>query len=404
MQGLTKAVVLSCRGGSQGDLSVVRTLGREGVPVVVVSEYRDNPARSSRYTTRFHVCPELTRDDEKGLKFLLDLATAEPDPPVLFPTADPDLAMVDRLREPLKERYRLFISRPDLIAAFTDKGRFYDFATAKGFPIPHTIVPRDARDVRRVSESLRFPLIVKPLVPQDWTTPEIKRIVDDKKAVRVDSLAALERLYEAISPHNSRLLIQEYVHGRDDRLYSVHVCVGRAGTPLGVFSGQKIRTYPTYAGIGCFVRSVLVPELVELSLDLLQRVNYTGLALLQFKKDERTGQFKLLEINPRASSWNLLAYACGVNLPFLAYCDSVGRAAQPAPQQTEGRRYLFLEHDVRAFLDYRRHGDWTLFAWLRSLIGRNVYQYLAWDDLAPFLHSLRTHGRRAAKKIGLGSG
>ena len=180
------------------------------------------------------------------------------------------------------------------------------------------------------------------------------------------------------------MVVQEYVPGRDDALFSMHAYMDQDSRPLGVFTGQKVRTWPTHAGIGCFVRSVYVPELVEIGVDLLRRVRYTGLALLQFKRDARDGRYRLLEINARASSWNLLASACGVNLPYLAYRDAVGLPAKEPRRQKEGLRYVSFENDVRAFLDYRRHGEWTWLSWARSLVGRNVYQLLAWDDLKPF--------------------
>jgi predicted ATP-grasp superfamily ATP-dependent carboligase len=388
-------------GGSQGDLGVVRTLGRAGVDVTVVSEYEDSPVRHSRYTKDFRVCPTLTRDDDATLEFLTRLAQEEEDPPVLFPTADPDLALVDRLREPLAQGYRLFISRPEIIASFTDKGRFFHYASAYGFPVPRTVVPGADQDVAEIAGDFHFPVIVKPLVPQTWTTPEVYRLVAGKKAIRVDDADALTGLCQALRPHDPDFAIQEYVHGRDDRLYSVHAFISSAGRPLGAFAGQKIRTYPTYAGIGCFVKSVHMPDLVETGLRLLSAVDYTGLALLQFKQDERSGEFKLLEINPRASSWNLLAYACGVNLPYLAYCDAIGREVEPVAPKFVRRGYLFFDHDVRAFLDYRKHGDWTWPSWIRSLLGRNVYQYLAWDDLAPFIRTLGATARRALRKVGL---
>jgi len=53
------AVVLSCSGAPEGDLNVVRSLGEQGVPVIVVSEYADPPSRLSRYCTEFIQVPDF---------------------------------------------------------------------------------------------------------------------------------------------------------------------------------------------------------------------------------------------------------------------------------------------------------------------------------------------------------
>ena len=129
--------------------------------------------------------------------------------------------------------------------------------------------------------------------------------------------------------------------------------------------------------------------IVESGTRLLRDMGYTGVALLQFKRDERDGVFKLLEINPRASSWNLLPYACGVNIPYAAYSDVVGLPADPMTRQREGVRYIYFGHDRKAFMDYRRHGDCSWSDWLRSLVGRNVYQYFASDDPGPWMTLLK---------------
>jgi predicted ATP-grasp superfamily ATP-dependent carboligase len=194
--------------------------------------------------------------------------------------------------------------------------------------------------------------------------------------------------------------VQDYVPGRDDRLYSLHVYMDRQSRPLAWFTGRKLRTYPTYAGIGCFVESVVVSEIIEPGLAMLRRVGYTGFALLQFKRDERDGSFKLLEINPRSSSWNLLAAACGVNLPHVAYLDAIGEPPASPPAQREGVKYLFFDNDLRAFLDYRRHGDITAWQWLASLRGPKVYQLFAADDLGPFLRDVEAKGQRVWRKLG----
>ncbi len=394
-----KVVVTSCLGGSQGDIGVVRSLGRAGIKVILLTEYATSLSRFSRYVERTVVEPEMTRSRAALKKALLDIAAAEEHKPVLFPTADPDLTLLSELKNELSPHFHEFLSHPQLIEVCLDKGKFFEFSRDLGFPIPNTHCPRNIEEVKEIAGQQSFPAILKPLVPQTWSQPKIQRLVDEKKALVINSAAELCETYEKIATLNSDMAIQDYIPGRDDRLYSLHIYVSRAGEVLGYFTGQKIRTFPTYAGIGCFVRSVYVPEIVDSGIDILRKLNYTGMALLQFKQDSRDGQYKLLEINPRASSWNILAERCGVNLAEIAYRDTLGESVVSRPTQMEGINYLYFGHDFRAFLDYRKHGDWSWFSWLRSLLGPKVFQLWCSDDPGPFWRSQRVFFGRVLKKV-----
>lgn len=393
------AVVLSCDGGSQGDLGVVRTLGRRGVRVLLVSEGRKGASTFSRYVAGHHVVGDFG-DTRRVLSTLAEIARAEKGgKPVLIPTADPDLLLVSEQRDVLGRSFELVTPSRDIVSQCLDKARFFHFALAAGFSIPQTWCPRDASEVEAIGRAARFPLILKPMLPPTWSREPVATLVGHKKALTVHSPAELEARYRTIAELEPGLVVQDYVPGRDDRLYSLHVYMSQASEPLGWFTGRKLRTYPTYAGIGCFVESVSVPEIVADGIDMLRRIRYSGLALLQFKRDDRDGTYKLLEINPRTSSWNLLAAEAGVNLPYIAWRDAVGAPPQAPPVQRDGLRYLYFDHDVRAFWDYRKHGDITLTQWLGSLRGPKVYQLFAADDPSPFLHDLGGKARRLLSRL-----
>lgn len=381
---ISKAVVLSCLGGSQGTLGVVRTLGREGVPVTLVSENRESPVLHSKYCKEKIHTDGLNFNHKETLDILIDYAKRQNEKPLLFPTADPDLAFISRERHELAKYFHLFISSEEIIENFMDKGKFYKYANKMDSIIPRTFIPENIDEVSNVGDKMEYPAIIKPLLPVSWTDVNIQKIVDCKKALIVASKDELIGMYKKIAAYDKGMVIQEYIHGRDDDLYSLHIYMDRNSEPLGYFTGRKIRTYPAYAGIGCFVISVYVEEIIEKGIRMLRQVNYNGLALLQFKKDARSGEFKLLEINPRTSSWNLLAYECGINLPYIAYADTVKIDFQRPGKQVEGVKYLYLKNDVNAFREYWKKGDWTLLGWLNSLRGKKVYQVYAWDDPKPF--------------------
>lgn len=394
-----KCVVLSCLGGAQGELGVVRCLGRMGVHVVLVSEYEHPISRYSKYTREFVEIRGFYSRKDEALAGLIAYAQRQAVKPVIFPTADPDLEFLSQYREQLAPYYHMFVSRAEIIENYTDKGKFSTYALSHGYPIPATSIPDNLDDVVAIADQVAYPVILKPVVPMSWGREEIRRIVNSKKAIRAESKEELLRYYRDIAVYDREMVIQEYIPGRDDRLYSLHVYIDRRGEALGWFVGRKIRTFPAYAGIGCYVISVHLPELVDIGIEILRKVDYTGLALLQFKQDPRTGDYKLLEINPRVSSWNQLATECGVNLPLIAWRDTAGLPVTPQRTQQDGVKYFFFEHDLHAFLEYRREGDCTLGEWLASYRGRKVFQYFATDDLRPWWIETRGLLQRGLGKV-----
>jgi len=398
------AVVLSCLGGSQGDLGVVRTLGREGVRVVLVAEGvsggEDGLAALSRYTAEHHRVPGFGHD--KAVLEVLDrIAQAQGDRgrPVLIPTADPDLDFVTRNRARLERHFAMVSPPAELVGACLDKARFAGWAGVHGLPVPATWRPDGLEEVRAIAQVSRFPLIIKPVYPPNWAREPLVTLVGGLKALTVHDAPSLEQTYRRIAAVDPHLVLQDFVPGREDRLYSLHAYLDAHSRPLAWFCGRKLRTYPVDAGIGCLVESVYIPELVDEGLRALQRVGWTGFALMQFKHDPRDGRFKLLEINPRTSSWNLLAAACGINLPFVAYRDVTGLPPRLPVVQREGVRYLYLANDWRAFLDHWRRGELSPWQWLASLRGVRVCQVLAADDPMPFVHLVRARMARAGRAL-----
>ncbi|MBI3899523.1 MAG: ATP-grasp domain-containing protein [Gammaproteobacteria bacterium] len=387
---LTRAVVLSCKGAAEGDLNVVRSLGREGVPITVIAEYDGAPAARSRYCDEHILLPRFTRNPEILQNFLIDYARQQTDRPVLIPTADPDLLLVSALRTEIEPFYHLPLASAALVDVLTDKRKFASFAVEHGMPVPATHTPLDKDQLYRVLPTLEYPVVVKPSHPQAWPADVFEHLGDNKKALILPNDSALHQACAELFERNLPFLIQEYIPGGDEEHYELHVYLDASSTPRAWFCGQKVRIWPPHAGSGCYVESRYIELMVDAGLQLLREIGFTGLANLDFKRHPISGEFKLLEINPRVSQWNILGSACGVNLPYLAYCHATGHKLPSFARQREGTRYVNLKNDLKAFRCYRRTGEWTLARYLRSLLHiSNVHQYFAVDDLRPFVHELR---------------
>jgi D-aspartate ligase len=122
---------------------------------------------------------------------------------------------------------------------------------------------------------------------------------------------------------------------------------------------------------------------------MVHDLGYSGIAEFEFKKDPLTGEFRLIEINPRSWSWIGITPACDVSLPWIAYADLTGVDSVEYTESTVGNGevvYLKLLADLRNCLhSYRKIGypeyHMGLWAWLKEMSGKKrVYAEFSWDD------------------------
>ena len=382
--GCQPAVVLACAGAPEGDLNLVRSLGEQGVPVIVLGEYADPPSRYSRYCIEFVQVPDFGGHPQELLAALADLSRRHGGPLPVFPSADPDLEALSRLGDATRPYMRSTMADPALVLTLMDKGAFSELATRAGLPVPRTFTPHSLAEAEQGAGMLTYPAIVKPSLPTSWKHPALPRAIRLAKAIVVESPGELMDICRTVAPWGLALILQEYVPGDDAEHYDVHAFIDQHGEARATFCGRKWRIQPPHVGSGCYVESLHEPALEAMVADLLQRIGYRGIANLNFKRHSRTGEFKLLEINARVSQWSILTTRSGVNLPWMAYRDVCGLAQEAPPPRQSGLWYVSGKSDFRAVRGYVREGLWTWGGYLRSLLKRPmVCQVLSLRDPGP---------------------
>lgn len=127
------------------------------------------------------------------------------------------------------------------------------------------------------------------------------------------------------------------------------------------------------------------PQVVELGWQFLRAIDFRGIGSLEFKRDDRDGALKLIELNPRLWQQNALATVSGINFPLLQYRDLTGEAPSPQVAFRVGVRWLDASSDFRSCWSYRQAGILSMRDWLASWRGVRSFATFALDDPAPFL-------------------
>ncbi len=367
-------------GGDYQGLGIARSLGRRGIPVAIVDD-EVSIARSSKYVQQSMRVPTL-RSSEDTVKALHDAARRfELEGWVLFPTREETVAAVAQNRVELARSFRVPTPSWDTVRIAWDKRLTYKVAERLGIDAPKCWFPRSEADLSEIT--CDSPVIIKPAIKEHFF------YATGAKAWRADNPVELLQKYRqatAIIPA-AEVIVQELVPGDGDRQLAYCAFV-KDGEPVGTMTVVRRRQHPSDFGrASTFVETVDLPELEAPSLRLLRAINYYGLVELEFKRDERDGVVKLLDINARTWGYHGLGAAAGVDFPAMLYQDQTGHPVQPC-RARPGVRWARLATDVpNAVRDISRRQLRTT-DYFRSLRGIDVGAVWATDDPLPALAEL----------------
>ncbi|MFC5952193.1 ATP-grasp domain-containing protein [Pseudonocardia lutea] len=304
-------------GGDYQGLGVARSLGRRGIPVRVLDDER-SVSRASRYVQGFHRVPSL-RGERETLSSLEDLRLRWGlDGWVLYPTRDETVAALARHRDDLSRRWRVPVADWRAVQSCWDKRETYRIAAEAGIPHPRTWVLRTASDLAAVHDA--GPFVVKPAIKEHFfyqTGVKAWRVDHPRDLVRV-----VQRATEIVG--DGEVLVQQLVPGGGEEQYAYCALV-RDGRALARMTVRRRRQHPSDFGrASTFVETVDLPHLEEPSLRFLSAIGYQGLVELEYKRDRRDGEFKLLDVNARTWGYHSLGAAAGVDFPYLLFRDQLG--------------------------------------------------------------------------------
>lgn len=366
------AIVL---GGDYQGLGVVKSLGRHGVPTLVLDD-EHSVARYSRYATHHLRVPDLRGEDAIMAALQHALASFDVGGWVLFPTRDEMVATLSRRREQLSASFTVPTPPWEIVEWIWDKRKTYERAAALGIPVPRTWCPSDPAELDDLAAHL--PLALKPAIKERF-------IYETRaKAWRADTPSELRRRFEdglrVVQP--GELMVQELIPG-GGRQQLAFCAYFKDGAAIGRMTARRRRQHPHEFGrASTYVETLDDPGIEEQSSRFLGSLGYYGLAELEYKEDPRDGVVKLLDVNARTWGYHLLGLRAGVDFCHMLYLDQVGKPVEPSCA-VPGMGWIRLATDIpTAAIDLVR-GRLTAGEYLRSLARSNVESVFSRDDWRP---------------------
>ena len=321
----TKRKVLITNADYRTGIAVIRTIGRKGIEVVSASHIARAEGFYSKYCKRKALYTNPDVDLNKFIEDVIDLLKKETIDVVLPVGANTSIPF-SYYKNELQNYTRVPVADYDTIVKAHDKSITTRIAAECGVPIPKTFYPENTETVRELVNKLSFPVVIKARKG----TGIFKFVYSEEELVN----AFIE--YERQSHRNSIIsyytapLIQEFIPRK------IHdVCVlFNGGKVRAALTQIRLKTLPPEGGPGVVNMTTNIPELKEIAIHLMEKLNWHGVAQVEFKHDPRDNTFKLLEVNPKFWGTTGLSIAAGMDFPYLLY-------------------QMALDGDVEATFDYR---------------------------------------------------
>ncbi len=345
---MTPQRILVTDGTQRSALAVVRSLGRAGHTVFVCAPRAPSLAGASRFAFAESVVSDALLSPAEFVAEVTSLIERWRIDMVMPITESSLLALL-----PERGLLGALIPFPDVAVfrAITDKGAVLAAAQQLGIATPRQVVLRGRESLQTMDLALLdYPVVLKPsrsIGEHDGQRVALQVLhVADAKSLR----PVIDSLDDAAFP----LLIQQRIVGPGT---GVFLLVWN-GTVRAVFAHRRLREKPPSGGVSVYSESVAAdPALVERSRRLLERMNWNGVAMVEYKLDASTGVPYLMEVNGRFWGSLQLAIDAGVDFPALLVEAALGASASAVTSYRVGVRSRWWWGDVDQLLSRWRKSD-----------------------------------------------
>jgi predicted ATP-grasp superfamily ATP-dependent carboligase/beta-phosphoglucomutase-like phosphatase (HAD superfamily) len=308
---LAQHAVLLASAGSRKALAMAQSLKAFGARVLGVTHYTTDPHRFSRFFDRVIVLRGVDRESASWAVHVAEIAAAQ-GADLVFPVDFMDVVTFSS-RAKVFKRLGMKLAAPET-GAVLRVSRKDALAELVGdiVRVPRTIpCASTGVVVLDAIKSLQLPLVVKGL--GDASKPEYFSSYE----------LAAERAKE-----RAPCLVQEYVAGKGRGYYAITF----NGEILIEFTHERVYETDPSGGASIAARGpILDPRLFRLGREIVRRLEWTGPLMVETKWVPATGEYYLLELNPKFWGSLALPVSLGYHFPAalaVAYLKGVDEAKE----------------------------------------------------------------------------
>jgi predicted ATP-grasp superfamily ATP-dependent carboligase len=334
-------------------LAAVRALGRQGVTVHAGATSPHAVSFLSRYCNRKAIYPDPFIKEGEFVHFLREYVHQNKID-VLLPIGYNCNVIVSKHKNSISKYVHVAISDYDQMSTAADKSKTMGFAESIGLKIP--------KIYRKIDEIRSYPVVVK--------RTEGSGVVNYVNSP--EELAGLDL---------EHALIQEYIPGQGYGFYGLF----HHGQPRAIFMHRRRREFPVTGGASTAAESYYDDDLKEQGVRLLKALKWHGVAMVEMKRDERDGDYKLMEINPKFWGSLDLSIEAGINFPYLAALMALNGDVDPVLEYDRETKFCWpFPQDLLHLLARPR----SIGQFLSDLFDPKMRTNLRFEDPLPTLYMI----------------
>lgn len=299
-------------------LGTGRALVNEGINLVGLCSTTISPYCRSRIWNKIII---TSINSDHFLNNLIAIGRNIVGQKVLFPCQDSIVQVVSQNRDILKQYFEFVLPEKSSVNMLLDKTSFHEWASKHGFMVPDSYVAESYHELESILNKATYPVILKPFVRTelwDQVSPNNKVIkLNDKKDVEYVNFDIFD-----VSP---KVLIQQWIPGRDT---DVHFCLeyfDRKGRELAYYTGRKIFQWPIGFGSTAAAIGNVNNEIHEITKAVFRKAEFCGLGSLEFRQNQIDKEYYIIEPTVgRNDLQSFVSVAGGVNITKIAFFDAIG--------------------------------------------------------------------------------
>jgi len=382
-------------------LTVIRSLGRQGIEVHVAGAPLDAVALKSKYISKVHVLSDYSEQYDLWLN-QFELLCATEQFSLIMPVNDSCILPLEANRQTIELHSPIALLNDKAFQAANDKCVMNKLAREYGVNVPKERLVEKITDIDNTLTEFGFPLVLKPT-----SSIAIGRL--EKKAT-VKKVYSKDELLIKLPSMLATGQVQENFIG-----YGVGLNVlAKEGELLVVFQHERVHE-PLQGGGSSYRKSVAISADILASVKrMLVALNYTGVGMFEFKVNKQDpSKWVFIELNGRFWGSLPLCLHAGVDFPYYLYLMQVKQQMTFEYGYKEQVYCRNLKGDVSWFLANLKadQSDKTLmtvaisqcFMELTHLFtGRERSDTFVIDDLKPAIYDffeLRHYLERFSKKM-----
>lgn len=342
-------------GAFQTGVVLMRDLSKRGLRVEAIDFNPEQPGFKTIYGP-CHLCPNPDLAPQEWVRFMVNLATRLGERAVLIPSADQFVSALAEHSEQLAPHFYFLPASVNVQALLATKKRQYALAETGGLPVPFTRYIENEQELQDFVAIASFPCLIKPVHFREWERfPEGHPLLNEK-IVLAHSPGELLEKYRLAAVVSGNVVAQEVIQGPDTNKMVYLACYRSDGVRLASLLLRQLRTAPIHFGSASIVEPIQDDKTNAVCDEFLKQLYYVGIVELELKLDDRDGQVRLIEANPRYSVTADAAVYAGLELGWLHYLDLVGKNPLPVDASSKPFRHIVLRRDFGCVRSYRAAG------------------------------------------------